>query len=104
RDAITFTCPQDEVWIADPGQCHASGIISEPIVNNLCGRIIMEQIKGPDSGEQLPVGCHEIVYQLSNGVDAPEFCRFSITVKDVEAPQFVEMKDTTIYLKPNETF
>lgn len=97
KDILSYTCPEDEIWIAEPGKCYANGVLPEPTANNLCGRVLMEQVKGPESGNQLKVGAHLISYKMSNGIDAAKYCDFTIHVKDQEAPILQAMQDTTIY-------
>ncbi|WP_324719455.1 HYR domain-containing protein [Salinimicrobium sp. HB62] len=83
-----ISCPGDIEILNDPGQCGAVVTYPQPQASDNGGSPQITKLSGPDSGEFLAVGEHEVVFEARDAADNTATCTFVITVKDEEIPVF----------------
>ncbi len=70
----------------DPGDCGAIVNYTVPTGTDNCGDVTITLISGPASGDFIPVGDNEVVYEAADLSGNTVQCSFVITVEDTEAP------------------
>ncbi|WP_026914971.1 HYR domain-containing protein [Christiangramia portivictoriae] len=89
--APSIACPADISVPNDSGICGALVEFADPTVTDPEDddlTITRTDDSGLNSGDIFPVGTTTIVYQVSDGINPPVSCDFTITVENTEQPQF----------------
>lgn len=93
-DAPVITCPADEVFSVDPGQCARSGVnYTANAVDNRPGVTV---VCVPPSGSAFGVGTNRVTCTATDAAGNTDRCTFSITVRDTEPPQITCPADTVV--------
>lgn len=82
----------------DPGECGAIVNYTVPTGSDNCGDVTITLISGPASGDFLPLGANEVVYEAADLSGNTVQCSFVITVEDTEAPVLTCPDDINIIL------
>ncbi|WP_299156085.1 HYR domain-containing protein [uncultured Christiangramia sp.] len=94
--APSIACPADISVPNDSGVCGAIVEFPEPTVTDPEGddlTIIRTDNLNLNSGDIFPVGTTTVVYQVSDGINPPVSCNFTITVENTEQPNFTTCPD-----------
>tara|TARA_B100000953_G_scaffold107108_3_gene87828 strand:+ start:172 stop:5103 length:4932 start_codon:yes stop_codon:yes gene_type:complete len=89
--APSIACPADISVPNDSGICGTLVEFADPTVTDTEDddlTITRTDDSGLNSGDIFPVGTTTIVYQVSDGINPPVSCDFTITVENTEQPQF----------------
>ncbi|MFV8282544.1 HYR domain-containing protein [Christiangramia marina] len=89
--APSITCPQNISVTNDSGICGAMVEFADPTVNDPEGddlTIIRTDDLDLNSGDIFPVGITTLSYEVSDGINDPVSCNFTITVENTEQPNF----------------
>ncbi|WP_298528845.1 HYR domain-containing protein [uncultured Christiangramia sp.] len=94
--APSIECPDDISVTNDSGICGAIVEFEEPTVtdpedDNLT--VTRTDNLNLNSGDIFPVGTTTVVYQVSDGINPPVSCNFTITVENTEQPNFTTCPD-----------
>ncbi len=82
-----INCPSDTISVAtSPDQCSASVNWVVPVATDNCIVDTVEQVSGPSPGSDLPVGFHEVEYQVSDENGNSASCVFIVEVMDTQFP------------------
>lgn len=107
----TIVCPGDVSINTDPDSCNATISLPYPTINDLDGDITTLTWKissanttlSPVTGiNYVPVpytfdkGTTTITYIVTDGLGSQDFCSFTVTIKDTQAPKLVCPDDATI--------
>ncbi|MEO1434709.1 MAG: HYR domain-containing protein, partial [Bacteroidota bacterium] len=84
EDPVFDSCPGDQNFDADPGQCGAAVFFQAPIFSDNCG--IANVIASHQPGDVFPTGTTQVVYIIQDGAGRSAQCTFLVTVNDNEAP------------------
>ena len=90
---ITIACPPNITVNNMPNFCGAIVNYPPPIVNDNCPYILNG---GPASGSYFPVGTTTVTYTATDFSNNTVSCTFTITVKDVQAPNIICPAPVTI--------
>ena len=94
--APSIACPADISVNNDSGICGAIVEFPEPTVTDPESDdliIIRTDDLDLNSGDIFPVGTTTLSYEVSDGINEPVFCSFTITVEDTEQPNFISCPD-----------
>ncbi|TQI71449.1 putative secreted protein (Por secretion system target) [Gramella sp. Hel_I_59] len=105
--APSIECPNDISVTNDSGICGAVVEFEEPTVTDPEGdELTMTRTDdtGLNSGDIFPVGTTTLSYEVSDGINDPVTCRFTITVESTEQPNFISCpNDISELLDASET-
>ncbi|MEE4177750.1 MAG: HYR domain-containing protein [Bacteroides sp.] len=83
-----FTCPDNIIVTADPGQDYASVVIPVPVVIESCGTVTLvnDFTLTDNASGQYPLGTTTVVYTATDECGLVTTCSFTVTVNDDEPP------------------
>lgn len=88
-EAPAITCPANVSVATAPGTCAATVNYSQPTASDNCGAVPASSItmlSGLGSGGSFPKGVTTETWQAADGGGNTDFCSFTVTVLDQEAP------------------
>ncbi len=97
----TITCPPDVVVATDAGSCVATGVaLGTPVVADNCGVTSVTS----DAPATFPLGTTVVTWTARDAADNVATCTQSVTVRDLEPPQFTACPEpVTLLMNVGET-
>ena len=101
-EAPAFICPSDTVIATEPGLCGAHVSYALPTATDQCdGTVTVTATQSANAPESLfPVGTTTVVLTATDAAGNSSTCSFSVTVNDVQAPDFTAPADTVLATAP----
>ncbi len=93
-----FECPESPVTAdTDPGECGTFLTYDLPDVADNCdGSLTAVLVSGPNSGDFVPVGAVELIFEATDAAGNSATCTIEVTVEDNEAPEITCTDDILI--------
>ncbi len=96
----TISCPANITVNAAAGTCGQAVTYTAPVGTDNCSGVTTARTAGLASGATFPVGVNTVTYTATDVAGNTASCSFTVTVNDLQAPEFSAPADTVLATAP----